>query len=430
MIKITVNNSYSQATGLSADQHKALAAKLSYLVGDHFSAFGPRRVSLLDKRGNFPTGLLRRVMGHLRMIGEYELGDFRNKPISGSRVNLPDLSQSVVLDTAQQDAVLATVKRHQGIISMPTGSGKSLVIAIIASRLNVRTLVVVPSLEIKKQLQESIKSVLGDHYDITVENIDSSAIKTLTGFDCLIIDEAHHSAAATYRKLNKTAWTGIYYRYFMTATPFRNDNEETLLFESICGQVIYQLSFQDAVKSKRIVPVEAYYLEVPKTETDAFTWAQVYSELVVNNCKRNDMICYLALTIKEPVLIIVKEIKHGELLAQQSGIAFANGQDEASRYHIKDFNTGAIRRLIGTEGIIGEGVDSRPCEFVIIAGLGKAKSAFMQKVGRCLRNDGKKESGKVILFRDTSHKFTLRHFNEQKKILKEEYGVVAVKLDV
>ena len=176
--------------------------------------------------------------------------------------------------------------------------------------------------------------------------------------------------------------------------------------------------------------MEAYYLEVPKTVTEAFTWAQVYSELVVNNDKRNDMICYLALSLSVPTLILVKEVAHGELLSHQSGIAFANGKDEESRRYIQDFNSGTIKKLIGTEGIIGEGVDTKPCEFVIIAGLGKAKSALLQKVGRCVRNDGVKESGKVILFRDTSHKFTLKHFNEQRKIIKEYYGVTATKIEI
>jgi superfamily II DNA or RNA helicase len=279
----------------------------------------------------------------------------------------------------------------------------------------------------------ALKSYLDDTSYIRIENIDSTALNKLTGFDCLIIDEAHHSAAKTYRKLNKTAWKGIYYRFFMTATPFRNDNEETLLFESICGQVVYTLAYTEAVKSKRIVPVEAYYIEVPKKKTDAHTWGQVYSQLVVNNEDRNMQIALIALRLNSeciPTLILVKEVKHGELLSNMTGLPFANGKDEETREYIQQFNAGKIKALIGTEGILGEGVDTKPCEYVIIGGLGKAKSAFMQKVGRAVRAYVGKESAKVVLFCDKSHKFTLKHFKEQCKILKEEYQVTAIKLDL
>ncbi len=79
---------------------------------------------------------------------------------------------------------------------------------------------------------------------------------------------------------------------------------------------------------------------------------------------------------------------------------------------------------------MGEGIDSRPCEFVVVAGLGKAKSAFMQQVGRAVRTFPLKETAKVFLFRDTSHKWCLKHFNEQVKILREEYGVEIKKMEV
>ncbi len=324
----------------------------------------------------------------------------------------------------------AALKAERGIISMVTASGKSFVIALICRDLNLKTLIIVPTLGLKEQLTESLLVALGPGHKVTVENIDSSALPGLTDFDCLIIDEAHHVAASTYRKLNRTAWKGIYYRYFFTATPFRNDDEEQLLFESIAGQVIYELDYKTAVSKKIIPPIEAYYIEIPKQDTDAYTWKEVYSQLVVNNEIRNDIIrgALFTLAINEKsALCLVKEIAHGNKLAP---IIFANGQDDRTSSFIKRFNTREIIILIGTSGILGEGIDSRPAEYVIIAGLGKAKSSFMQQIGRVLRPYPGKESGKVILIKDRSHKFTLRHFNIQCKILKEVYGVKPMKLEI
>jgi superfamily II DNA or RNA helicase len=434
MVNLTINNSYSKISGLSAQQEKGLKSLLTYAVGGksaYFSNYGPRFKSLLDKRGEFPTGLLSKVKAFLdKNQIDRQIRDTRVRPLAKFD---PKFTSTIVPYEAQIEATANAICERRGTIQMVTGSGKSLVIALIASTLKVKTLVVVPSREIKKQLSESLLEAFNDVSWITVENIDSPALKKAKGFDCLIIDEAHHVAAKTYQKLNRMVWTGIYYRFFLTATPFRNDDEETLLFESIAGQVIYSLSYKEAIKKGYIVPVEAYYLEIPAKETDAYTYSQVYSELVVNNEIRNEMIANLALRLEENdvfTLVLVREVAHGTILAAKSGAAFVNGTDEESRDYIRQFNSGEIKTLVGTTGILGEGVDTKPCEYVIIAGLGKAKSQFMQQIGRAVRKYAGKETAKVIIIKDSSHKFTKNHFNTQKKILLEEYGVKVLKLEI
>lgn len=339
----------------------------------------------------------------------------------------------------QLKAVKAFVAEHRGIISAVTGSGKSLIAALIINELQVRTLIVVPSVELKEQLTVSMRkwfgaSKVGKNKDIYVENVQAFDPKEIIkGYDALIIDEFHHSGAHTYQKLNKTAWQNIYYRCGMTATPFRSNEEETILLESVLSQIVFDISYATAVVNKYIVPVDAYYIEIPKQKTDAYTWAEVYSQLVVKNDARNLAISRLLLALteeKKSTLCLVKEVAHGQELSDITGIPFVNGQDEESRDYIRQFNSGSIKALIGTEGILGEGVDTKPCEFVIIAGLGKAKSAFMQKVGRAVRTYPGKESAKVCIIKDQSHKFLLRHYKAQVTILKEEYGIDVTKLDV
>lgn len=437
MITIEVGNSYSKIKGLEAKDEKSLRSALSYVVGGEsarFSTFGPRRASLLDKRGSFPTGLLDRVRKHLKglRIETHNTLDLRTPPPLERRLALNTAFKGIIPYLDQLDAANTITRYGTGCISMPTGTGKSLVIALIIAKLQVRTLIVVPTLELKTQLTESLRSIFGKIPSIAVENIASSKLKGLKDFDLLIIDEAHHSASKTYQTLNKTAWAGIYFRAFLTATPFRNDNEETLLYEGLAGPVRYQLSYKDAIKHGYIVPIEAYYIDLPKETSNAHGWHEVYKNHVVNNFSRNVAIKTITLAAqnKGAVLCLVKEIEHGNILSEMTGIPFANGADEDTRGYIEAFNSGAIKALIGTTGIIGEGVDTKPCEYVIIAGLGKAKSAFQQQVGRAVRKYPGKESAKVIIFRDTSHKYCLRHFNAQKKILKDEYGVVPIKIEL
>ncbi len=426
MIQLIIDNSYSRVTGLNPAQEKELKALLSYTVGSYFSAFGPTKKSMLNKRGEFPTGLLERVKAYLAAFG-YAKKDIRIQPNHIAWLAPFDgtgayESQKLALDQA--------VIHGSGTISMPTGSGKSRVIGMIADAFNLKTLIIVPSIEIKRQLRQSL--VHSKNKLIVVENIDSKALQTFTDFNVLIIDEAHHAAAKTYQKLNKTAWKGIYHRFMLTATPFRNDEEEQLLFEGIAGEVIYRLSYEEAVTSKYIVPIEAYYLDVPKQKCSASGWAGVYSELVVKNTPRNHIIAKLLTSLhssQKSALCLVKEVKHGKILADLTGLPFCSGADEDSRKYITSFNSGHMKLLIATEGMLGEGIDTKPCEYVIIAGLGKAKSALMQKIGRTVRSYPGKESGKVILFKDTSHKYTLTHFNAQRKVIKDEYKVKITKLE-
>lgn len=441
MITLTIGNSFSKIEGLSPEVFKRLRKVLSYKTDPSAAFFGgrnyPRERYCIDNKGNFPTGLSRRVSDFL----EKEKLLKSNESASGvtiiqNRVKPPIRPAiewiGVTPWKAQSEALKAAMAARRGTIVMPTGTGKTLVIAMIAAALGVKTLIVVPNLEIKKQLIASLNDLRLTE-NITVENIDSSSLYTYIGYDCLIIDEAHHVSAKTYQRLNAKAWKNIYYRFFLTATPFRTNAEETLLFEGVAGRVIYQLDYKTAVKEGYIVPVESYYIEMPKTSTDAFTWAEVYGQLVVSNSARNIAVASLLQTLDNAgvsTLCLVKEVKHGENIKQLIDLPFVNGQDENSRTFIKDFNCGKIKTILGTEGMLSEGVDTKACEYVIVAGLGKARGAFQQKVGRAVRKYPGKESAKIILIRDKSHRYLTRHFNAQCAILKEVYGTVPIKLNI
>lgn len=439
MSKVSVFNSFCQIQNLNLKEFQALRLFLSYAQDPQAQFFSKRiffaRKYLLDKNGYFPTGLLDKVLRFLSTFPFHlnvEVIDKRQKPIP--KVGMFKLSSNLPIAYPDQvEAVRLAGKCGRGGIIAPTGTGKSRIIAEIIALFKLRTLVVVPSLEIKRQLEEGLSEALGgSNPNLFIENIDSQRLKTLKNIDLLIIDETHHAAAKSYQTLNKTAWSSVYHRFFLTATYFRNQENEQLLFEAICGPPIFELTYKDAVDKGYIVPVEAFYWPVIPTKTASNTWAKVYSDLIVNNLARNERIAWhLLLNAKQqiPTICLVKEVRHGKILAEMTGLPFVNGQDAASREHIQQFNQGSITALIGTEGVIGEGVDTKPCQTVIIAGLGKAKSAFLQKIGRGVRKYKTKTVCHVILFKDSSHKWTLRHFKEQVNILKEVYGVEITKLE-
>lgn len=444
-MKIVVGNSECQIQDLPMDLHKSLAKELSYTVDPQANYFGggyrPRHISLLTKKAEFPTGLLYLVNKWAKKNNQ-PIITIDKRTVPKAHHGLFKLKAGHPPYPEQKAAVEAAKAFKRGIICAPTGCGKSYIITLIIESLQVPTLIVVPSLELKRQLTHTLSDAFGsnkvgsykDSKSIAVENVDALDLEQNSFYDCVIIDEFHHSAASTYRKLNKKAWNTIYYKFGLTATPFRSQDNERLLLESVLSQVIYKIDYKTAVTAGYIVPLEAYYIEIPpitEIQGNPTSWPSMYSELVVNNKTRNKIISELLVKLHVnnlSTLCIVKEINHGEILAEQSNIDFANGINEYTPELIRGFNKEHITGLIGTSGILGEGIDTKPCEYVIIAGLGKSKNAFMQQCGRAFRRYKNKESAKVIIFKDTSHKWTLTHFKTQCKILLEEYGIKPIKL--
>lgn len=442
MITLIIDNSYSRVTGLTDTQFKSLRKILSYTKPYNvFSPMTNRAIPLIDKSGSFPTGLQYLVNGWLSTnVKTWSTKDNRIQPKPKALFGLPKFEHIPYKE--QLEAADAVAKYKRTIISAITGSGKSLIAGLILYRLQLRALVVVPSLELKTQLTASMRTWFGEDKvgkgkDIWIENVQAlDPKKPIKGYDCVIIDEFHHSGAKSYRKLNKYAWKDIYYRVGLTSTPFRSNEDERLLLESVLSSIGYRIPYSKAVALKKIVPVEAFYVELPKVEVEGYTWNEVYNELVVHNHHRNGIIASILGSLdagNKSTLCLVKEINHGaNIAAGPTGPDwyFANGVDEDSTYYLKLFNQGKLKTLVATQGYCGEGCDTKPAEYLILAGLGKSKNQFIQAIGRVLRTYPGKETGKVILFLDKSHKYTKAHFKAQCKILLDEYGVKPIKLDL
>lgn len=444
MIKVKLGNSFSKIEGLTAPQFKELRELMSYTLDPKAQYFGGgynTKRYLISARGDYPSGLNYIVDGFLnsdlRLGWQVNTVDTRSRPKTcvTDQITLMKPGSYPTPRLAQLEAVGKALMADRGIVSAVTGSGKSLIIGLLIDALKVQTLVVVPNLELKRQLTASLREWFGGYYEqlIEVQNVDALDPNEPSCAQMVIIDELHHVAAKTYQTLNKRCWNNAFYRFGFTATPFRTDENERLLFESFLSRVIHRISYHDAVASGTIVPVEAFYIELPKVAVKGTTYAQVYNELVVNRPDRNRIIAKLLGALHGQgvsTLCLVRELAHGRILSDLSGVSFTHGQDPERSSLIDWFNTKSLHTLIGTTGVLGEGVDSRPCEYVVVAGLGKAKGQFQQQIGRGLRTYTGKESCKVILVSDKSHKYTRDHFKEQCRTLKEEYGVVPKLLDI
>lgn len=429
----------SQVQGMDLKAFRGLRRVLSYSVSKqaaYHSGRGDRRY-LLGKKGEFSTGLLPYVKDYFFQLKKpFEIIDGRKrpKPLDG----LFELSLGYPPHQWQIDAIKALKASGRGICVAPTGSGKATVVAMAIEAFQVPTLVVVPTLELKKQLTQSLKAALGPLHHVTVENVDAlDPKKPIPNIGLLIIDEYHTSATKTYQKLNQKAWNDIYYRIGLTATPYRNKDEEQLLFESILSEIVYRLPHQEAVDKAYIVPLEVYAHELPTIQMkgNPSNWHAVYSELIVNRQDRNELIADMVENLEREgssTLVLVKEIRHGEIIQQLLkdkglNIAFAHGENDNNRELLLEFNLRERNTLIAT-GVLGVGVDSKPCQFVILAAGGKSRPQLIQNVGRCLRTYPGKAVGTAIIFLDKSNPWIYSHYKIVKKAIQEEYGVEVIKL--
>ncbi len=431
----------SQVQGLDLEAFRGLRQVLSYSVGKQAAFHGGMRSDrryLLGKKGEFSTGLLEYVTNFLyKELKPFEIIDLRSKPTSQD--GLFHLSLGYTPHPWQNDAVESLIASERSICVAPTGAGKATVVAMAIAAFQVPAIVVVPTLELKKQLTQSLKVALGAGMKhVTVENVDAlDPKKIVNDKDLLIIDEYHTSASRRYQKLNHKSWGKIYYRVALTATPYRAKDEEQLLFESIVSSVSYRLPHDEAVERKYIAPLQVFYHELPKIQMkgNPRNWHAVHSELIVNRKDRNELIADMVESLDrdgKSTLVLFKEILHGEIVQQMLEdrglkIAFAHGENDNNRELLLEFNLRERNTLLAT-GVLGVGVDTKPCEYVLLCGGGKSRPQLIQNIGRCLRTYSGKEVGTAIVFKDPSHPWLLEHFKSVTKSIKEEYRINLIKL--
>jgi superfamily II DNA or RNA helicase len=166
----------------------------------------------------------------------------------------------------QSDAVAAWLRAGgRGIVVLPTGAGKTVVAYDALARLGVRTLIVVPTIELLRQWRAGVVERLGAPSEsvgaigggertsgpITVITYDSAAMprRRLDGYGLLIFDEVHHLPAQSYRAI--AAKCAAPWRLGLSATLERADQRHLDLAEMI-GPVVYERDAEDLSAQKHI----------------------------------------------------------------------------------------------------------------------------------------------------------------------------------
>lgn len=390
---------------------------------------------LIDKNFKFPTGLTREAVSALMKNGfTIEINDLRIEP-KLNKIHYRLFNKFPELRYYQKEAIEKALEAKRGCLELCTGAGKSVIIYNIIKSLGLKTLILVPSLSLLDQVQKQLThyfsarcvGVCGGGKKQTDKQIivgtPQSVLSILDQFkeiDLLINDEAHHVSSEVLRTINQ-ALEDTYYRFYFSATAFRNDGTDLELFGVTGSTKIYQYTTQQGIKDGHITaPLFIVYPFKHNGMDKSVNWAEELNALTTNE-KYNQLIADIVARLDDrKVLIFVERIQHGEVLEKMiPGSVFIHGGKDASfnQSIIKALSEGRQGPVVATK-IVGEGCDLISVDTLILGSVGQATSGTIQKLGRILRPSPGKEFAVLIDFDHKDSKFLSKHYKARKKIYK------------
>jgi superfamily II DNA or RNA helicase len=406
------------------------------------------RQSLVHGAGSFKTGLLSEAIHVLKTDPrlseyEYEIDNLVPHPpldIEAAAKRLEAIP--FVPRDYQYDAIFTAIEQGRGVIAIPTGGGKSVVLAGVAAALNLKTLIVVDSEDLAKQLKREIEEATGvptgrlwtgtpmkETERQFVVCLRQTLVNRISGdgapmakwaktIGCIIVDECHHATSDGYDKIFSSLPKATY-RFGFTATPEGSsyDGDEdlasnTILIKANIGPVIYQLRMKHLIDqgwlARPVIKLVQNEIIAPEFTTDYNLETELH---LVNGEARNRLGCqiaYQAYSTGENVIVFVKRVAHGLIVKDMltdmgvhpDEVAYINGTTEGTKRTeaIENFKQGRTKILIGT--VLTEGLN-----FVVSTGVnlggGRSGRYIVQALGRVLRKP--KSEGRDVVTTDVRH---------------------------
>jgi len=427
---------------LPPDARRALDSELSYEVQDaEFTDAwrsgdwdGKQHLLRESDRGSvyFPAGCLHRAREVLDAFGvDYGVDGVVNPGQGDLDVGW---NTEMTLRGYQQSAVDDCLRYGSGIVTMPTGSGKTLIGLRLLHRLKRPAIVLCHRQEIADQWVAQMQDILGVDvakcYGGTRENGDMmvglyqsiyddqhSEVRddVRTDHDVLIADECHRVGADTFSRvaLNINAT----YRYGLSATPEREDNA-TLRVIGGTGEMIANITPESLIEDGYLAHPRWEILDAPRNAGGYRQWQDEYKGEIVENDGRNNMIASKVEELPKPCYIHVERINHGERLEGLiDGAKFVSSDSTDRDEVIAAFRDGNRDILIST--LLGEGFDLPELQAIVMAGGLKTSVGALQKVGRALRPGT--DEAVIVDFVDQG-RWVGEHSDERIRTYRDYYG--------
>jgi superfamily II DNA or RNA helicase len=333
-----------------------------------------------------------------------------DKRPSHEEMSFRDMS---ILRDYQKDAVEATDKKDFGIIAAPPGAGKTIIALSVIARKQQTALIIVHRKQLFDQWIERIQSFLGipkfrigkiaggkcecDDM-ITVAMIQSLQTADLPEnfydlFGTVIIDECHHIPAKTFRDF--VQHFNSRYLYGFTATPFRKDDDEKLIFIYL-GDIIHQVKIpvteEYSNRPFSVVIRDTSFFAPFDSVTDHF---EVLMSILIHDTTRNELIVTDILketTAGRKVLVLTERKTHVAILyhylkAHVEAIAITGEDaDQLKKRRLQQIKDGNFQVLVTTGQLIGEGTDIGELNCLVLAYPFSFEGKLIQYIGRVQRS--------------------------------------------
>jgi superfamily II DNA or RNA helicase len=347
---------------------------------------------------------------------------------------------AIDLYTYQANAVKAVANAfkdgvNKSLVVLPTGTGKTIVMAAIAYHYNKKALVLAHRDELIKQAKKDF-TFYNPSTDIGICKAESNdldhqiiigSIQTCLqpkrlaqlkakGFDLLIIDEAHHAASDSYLKIIQELGFNDNDNKLLvgaTATPERNDKRQ---LSDVFSEIVYQESISDMIKLGYLPPVigrkilTSFSLKGIKSHTGDFAVNELATR--VDTKERNKFVVrkYHEHAKKRKAIIFCANVSHAKSMAKafnDNGLKVAavwGSMPKNDRTRIlNQLKTGKLNGVT-CASLLTEGYDEPSINCVVMACPTRSSTKYRQCIGRGMRRYPEKENCLVLDFQDITHK--------------------------
>lgn len=338
------------------------------------------------------------------------------------RLRLPEVSfqSNINLRDYQETAVEVMLKNTQGFLVAPCGSGKTVMMIEMMTKLKQPTLFIVHQKELMEQIINTaitLTDVTRDEIGIigagkksvgkrmtvaTVQTLNKLKLKELVDqFGAVFIDEAHHLGAKSFYEVI-SQFKG-YYRFAVSATPERSDGLSEMVY-ACTGDILHEIK-QDSVPT--IIP------SLKIVRTPFFTRMKEHQNIIkalISSKERNE---FIVEQIKQEApgnysLVLSDRVEHlkalkpllVEALPELRIELLTGDMPKVKRKELmEEAKNKKIDILLATQ-LAREGLDIPHLNRLFLTYPKKSPASVQQEVGRIMRPSEGKENAVVYDFID------------------------------